>query len=279
MNSFRMGRESMQLKDRIAGKLTPPGARPWNISGDEVQLLAKMCGYHQALFNDKNTWCRLFEDRDLEVAEYERELQHYWDESYGFPLNSRVACPLINDTLEYFRMLTARGAGAGANLPSMKFKFTDGNTLMRLVSLLGIAKDPRMLTATNYAQSRNRQFRSAKMAPFSGNLALNLFRCNEAGGPFFNDQTHRVQVLLNEQPVNVTFCQDSFCNLLDFRRELLSQAGQCMVDKECNVAMGLAPGGGGRPGRPGSGAANLNPAHLLVALVAVIALKIGYTGL
>ena len=77
------------------------------ISG-EVQLLSKICGFHNALFKDNSTWCQLFAYEDLNVAEYERELQHYWDESYGFPVNSRVACPLINDTFEYLERFTAR---------------------------------------------------------------------------------------------------------------------------------------------------------------------------
>ena len=135
----------------------------------------------------------------------------------------------------------------------MHFKFTDADTLLRLISLLDIAKDPRPLSAAGYVQSRGRQFRTGRLAPFGGNLALSLFRCQEAGGLFFNDQTYRVQVLLNELPVNITFCQDTFCDPTDFRRELLARAGQCNVQRDCNLARGLGPRGN-RPGGPGSGA-------------------------
>ncbi|XP_038060002.1 multiple inositol polyphosphate phosphatase 1-like [Patiria miniata] len=274
---FKMSGDARQLRDRIAQKMSMPGSRQlFNISGDEVQLLAKICGYHLAMFNDNNTWCRLFDYEDLNVAEYQRELGHYWNESYGFPINSMVACPLINDTLEYFDRLAARGAGAGASLPLMKFKFTDENTLIRLVSLLGIAKDPRQLGFGNYAQSRNRQFRTAKMAPFGGNLALNLFRCESPQVLFFNDQTFRVQVLLNERPINITFCQDAFCDLEDFKRELMAQAGQCQVQEACNVAFGLNPDGT-RPGNRGGGggrgnASGITPSRLLIALTAMMAM-------
>ncbi|XP_022087423.1 multiple inositol polyphosphate phosphatase 1-like [Acanthaster planci] len=278
VRNFQRSREAMQLKDRVAKRLSVPGAQQlWNITTDEVELLGRICAYYLAMFNENTTWCRLLEYEDLNVAEYRRELEDFWDKSYGFPLNSRVTCPLINDTLEYFDRLSGRAAGAGVRTPLMIFKFADENTLLRLVSLLGIAKDPRPLMFNNYAQSRTRQFRTAKLAPFAGNLALNLFRCEEPQSLFFEDVTFRVQVLLNERPINITFCQDAFCNLRDFRRELMAKAGQCQVQADCNVAFGLNPDGS-RPG-PGSGggrgaASTVTPARLLIALAAIIVAKV-----
>ncbi len=283
VQAYQMGREVQQLTQKIVNKFTPAGAQqPWNISQSEVQLLSKICGFHNALFKDNGTWCQLFEYEDLNVAEYERELQHYWDESYGFPLNSRVACPLINDTFEYLERFTARKAMT--NLPVMSIKFTDENTLLRLISLLGINKDQQQLAANNYARSRDRQFRSAKMAPFAGNLAINLFRCQETGGIFFSDQTYRVNLMLNERPVNVTYCPNSLCDIDVFKSGFLKQAGQCMVDKECNRAMGIGQhghggngGGGGRNGAAASFAQS--PLNIFFALAAVVAAKIRYCGL
>ena len=116
------------------------------------------------------------------------------------------------------------------------------------------------------------------MAPFAGNLAINLFVC-QTGSLFFNDQTYRVQVLLNERPVNVTFCPDKFCDLNVFKEEMLKQAGQCQVDRDCSMALGLGPSG--RPGGPRGGATNLaqSPAQILFALFVVVIAKLGYGGL
>ena len=161
----------------------------------------------------------------------------------------------------------------------MNFKFTNADTLLRLISLLGISEDPMPLNAAGYGRSRNREFRTGKMAPFAGNVALNLYRC-QASGMFFTDEKFRVQVLMNELPVNITFCPDSLCDLDDFKRELLARSGQCNVQRDCNIAMGLAPPG--RPGGPGSGASALSPptAGLLLGtflsiLVAVFGHRVG----
>ncbi|XP_071808494.1 multiple inositol polyphosphate phosphatase 1-like [Asterias amurensis] len=280
VRAFQMGREMAQLTQKIVTKFTPPRAQPWNITQSEVQLLSKICGFHNALFKDNSTWCQLFEYEDLNVAEYERELQHYWDESYGFPVNSRVACPLINDTFEYLEGFTARNPNS--NLPVMSMKFTDENTLLRLISLLGINRDQQQLAANNYARNRNREFRSAKMAPFAGNLAINLFRCQEAGGIFFSDQTYRVNVMLNELPVNVTYCPNGLCDINVFKNGFMKQAGQCLVDKECHRAIRLGPNGGGGLGGGSRAAASSfaqSPLNVFFALAAIVAAKIGYGGL
>ena len=93
---------------------------------------------------------------------------------------------------------------------------------------MGLYNEPISLLASNYEDNINRTFRSAKMAPFAGNVAFALYRCNSG-----TDILHRVQLLINESPVKLDFCAGQFCTMDEFKTGIEIAIGACDIEDEC----------------------------------------------
>ena len=65
-------------------------------------------------------------------------------------------------------------------------------TLIPLLTLLGLFKDVDPLTSTNFATQTGRVFRSGRIVPYASNLVLVLYDCPEG---------LRLETRLNEQPL------------------------------------------------------------------------------
>ena len=48
-------------------------------------------------------WCNVFSNSDLQVLEYAEDLQNYWKDGYGYPLNYEQACPVLKDLITNFQ--------------------------------------------------------------------------------------------------------------------------------------------------------------------------------
>ena len=64
-----------------------------------------MCAFQQAWYNE-SSWCSLLTPDDLRVFEYKNDLEHYWTEGYGHPVNYMVGCNLMGDIINYLEQLT-----------------------------------------------------------------------------------------------------------------------------------------------------------------------------
>ncbi|XP_072022785.1 multiple inositol polyphosphate phosphatase 1-like isoform X2 [Amphiura filiformis] len=95
------------MQHRLIEKLSVPGSKEkFNLSRDDAVNIAKLCGYELALFNYSH-WCTLLSDEDLSVFEYKLDLKHYWNRSYGHPVNYCVGCNLVQDIINYFDQVTS----------------------------------------------------------------------------------------------------------------------------------------------------------------------------
>ncbi|XP_022080858.1 multiple inositol polyphosphate phosphatase 1-like [Acanthaster planci] len=223
-NEFRDGPEIGEVWLRVAQELAGPGEGTWDISREEVILLSEMCGYDRALYNDTETWCKLFELEDLYAPEYHSELKNYWNKAYGFSINYRISCTLAQDALNYLQ----DRVNSPLQSPLGNFKFAHSETIVPLVALLGLFDDPLPLVASNFRENINRTFRAAHMSPFAGNVAFALYGCTSDSAVTF-----RVQTLLNESPVQLDFCNGQFCSLEEFRTGLERAIGTCNFTEEC----------------------------------------------
>ena len=78
--------------------------------------------------------------------------------------------------------------------------FGHAETLIPLLSLLGLFRSQTDLTAANFTSQRRRLFRTSSFCPYSANLLLVLYSCGES------HPQHRLQLLLNEKPIPFPPC-------------------------------------------------------------------------
>ncbi|XP_033644412.1 multiple inositol polyphosphate phosphatase 1-like [Asterias rubens] len=227
-DTFSDGPEVGEVWTKVNQKLAPPGGKPFNLSRAEVILLSEMCGFDLAMHNDSNTWCKLFEQQDLYAPEYHSELKNYWNKAYGFSINYRISCELALDAINYLE----KRVTMPTSTPLGNFKFGHSETIVPLVTLMGLFNDPIALLSSNFDEHINRVFRAGNMSPFAGNVAFALYRCNGS-----SDTVHRVQVLLNERPVKLDFCTGQFCSLEEFKGGIERAIGTCDFKEECAAAL------------------------------------------
>merc|ERR1711879_470758 len=84
-----------------------------------------------------------------------------------------------------------------------KFRFAHAETIMPLVSILGLYKDSTPLMADwTEEQQENRQWKTSIISPFAANVQFILYECS---GDFM------VKVLVNEVEQVLPGCTDIYC--------------------------------------------------------------------
>ncbi|XP_072051239.1 multiple inositol polyphosphate phosphatase 1-like [Amphiura filiformis] len=226
---FVEGKEVAGMQHRLSQKLSVPGAREkFNISREEAIDIAKMCGFQLALFNHSG-WCNLLSDEDLRLFEYKQDLKHYWKRGYGHKVNYLVGCNLVRDIASYFGQLTT----GLADTPKGVFKFAHAETIVPLECLMGLYKDKRPLTATSYQDNHSRLFRTSWMTPFAANIAFVLFNCSSEADDANGLTKYKLQVFMNEIPVDLPFCRSGPCDLIEFSTHIRKVSGECNFNNTC----------------------------------------------
>lgn len=97
---FRNGPE-MQ---RVVGAVSKRLGYEQRLSFEDVHLMFAMCRFENAIHPDKTSpWCSVFCRDEVEVMEYDEDLDYYWTDGYGYPINYEQACPPVKDFLDHFR--------------------------------------------------------------------------------------------------------------------------------------------------------------------------------
>lgn len=103
-------------------------------------------------------------------------------------------------------------------------------TLLPLLTLLGLFKDSDALRSTNYAAQSQRSFRTSRMLPYAANLVFVLYDCG--GGDL------RLQPLLNEKPVSFPDWTDRGASMPlyeDVKRHYGELLRGCDFETECQL--------------------------------------------
>ncbi|XP_013878762.1 multiple inositol polyphosphate phosphatase 1b [Austrofundulus limnaeus] len=189
VEKFKHGEEMEALRRRTAEKLGLPLHR---LTPDLVEAAFFLCSYELSIKSVHSPWCFLFDESDAKVLEYKSDLKQFWKRSYGHLINSMSSCPLFH---HIFRTLDKAGrprrATEAAPEPA-SILVGHAETLLPLVSLLGLYKDQAPPTATNYQSQHGRSFRTSRIVPYAANLLFVLYDCRH--GP-------RLQLLVNETPL------------------------------------------------------------------------------
>ncbi|KAM7370285.1 hypothetical protein PAMP_009846 [Pampus punctatissimus] len=189
VEKFKQGEEMEGVKRRMAERLGLPYHR---LTPDLVEAAFFLCSYELSIKSLHSPWCFLFDESDAKVLEYKSDLKQYWKRSHGHVINSLSSCPLFHYV---FRTLDKAGRprrSSEASPEPASILMGHAETLLPLLSLLGLYKDKTPPTADNYNTQHGRSFRTSEIVPYAANLLFVLYDCQR--GP-------RLQLLINESPV------------------------------------------------------------------------------
>ncbi|XP_076024044.1 multiple inositol polyphosphate phosphatase 1-like [Genypterus blacodes] len=227
---FKWGEEMEGVRRRMAERLGLPHHR---LTPDLVEAAFILCSYELSIRSLHSPWCFLFDEDDAKVLEYKSDLKQYWKRSHGHVISSLSSCPLFH---HIFRTLDRAGRPRRteeAPPEPASILVGHGETLLPLLSLLGLYKDQTPPTAQNYNTQHSRSFRTSRIVPYAANLLFVLYDCQR--GP-------RLQMLLNETPVQFPGLDGQDAPLYrDVRANYRHLLDGCDFYKECEVK----PGGRG----------------------------------
>ncbi|XP_069015956.1 multiple inositol polyphosphate phosphatase 1b [Embiotoca jacksoni] len=189
VEKFKHGEEMEAVRRRMAERLGLPHL---SLTPDLVEAAFFLCSYELSIRAIHSPWCFLFNEDDAKVLEYKSDLKQYWKHSHGHVISGLSSCPLFHHV---FRTLDKAGRPRrSTDTPPEPASIMVGHaeTLLPLLSLLGLYKDQTPPTASNYHSQHGRRFRSSLIVPYAANLLFVLYDCRR--GP-------RLQLLVNESPV------------------------------------------------------------------------------
>lgn len=226
---FKLGPELRAVRNRVSEKL---GLDPNLLTPDLVEAAFFLCSYELAIKSLHSPWCQLFTLQDAQVLEYKGDLKQFWKRAHGHSISGLSSCPLFH---HIFRTLDRAGRPRRAtDAPPEPASILIGHaeTLLPLISLLGLFKDKTPPTAANYQSQHNRVFRSSSIVPYASNLLFVLFDCPR--GP-------RLQLLMNESPVRFPGLSQDLPLYRDVRATYRHLLDGCDFYRECEGRPNRAP--------------------------------------
>ncbi|XP_037397608.1 multiple inositol polyphosphate phosphatase 1-like [Pygocentrus nattereri] len=188
---FNRGPEMKRVQEKLADRLQIPYA---NVTMDGVEAAFYLCAYEFTILGVNSPWCQLFDEADAQVVEYSGDLKQYWKKGFGHDINSKSSCVLFHDL---FNRLSAVASQVRSDQPVSEVvtvQIGHAETLLPLLTLLGLFKDNTSLTSINFPSQLGRAFRCGQIMPYTANLLVALYDCPDGV---------RLQVRVNEKPVTL----------------------------------------------------------------------------
>ncbi|XP_076835096.1 multiple inositol polyphosphate phosphatase 1a isoform X1 [Brachyhypopomus gauderio] len=220
---FNSGAEMKRVQEKLADTLQMPYA---NITLDSVEAAFYLCAHEFTICDTVSPWCKLFDESDAQVMEYSGDLKQYWKRGFGYDINSKASCILFHDL---FSRLNTVASQTRRGLPVAELvtvQVGHAETLLPLLTLLGLFKDSAPLTSSNFAAQHNRVFRTGQIVPYAANLLVVLYNCSEG---------LRLQVRLNEHPLTLPGLGDPSPLFEDVRRQYAQLLQGCDQETVCKL--------------------------------------------
>lgn len=220
---FQHGDEVNEVLSKVTKKLT---MRKSALNTEDLKQIFLACSYELTMLHGtlSKGICSLFDKEDFVVMEYLYDLKQYYKRSAGHPLNYEIACTLLSDIYNSLKEAVDDEEDAYSGI----FRSGHAETILPIVTLLGVYLDDIKLTAENFKYMKFRKFRPACIAPFAGNLYFILYKCK--------DKQYKIQFYLNEKLVKLPCCEGmSDCDFEDFLKCYKDIVDECDLKKTCAV--------------------------------------------
>uniref|UniRef100_A0A7S4URH5 Multiple inositol polyphosphate phosphatase 1 n=1 Tax=Guillardia theta TaxID=55529 RepID=A0A7S4URH5_GUITH len=192
--------ESKEVQDVVARVGSKLGLKETSkeLKAKHVAAMFTLCAFEAGQMKESSRFCSLLDEDDMSTMEYWDDLKHFYKKSYGLAMNAGMACPLL---LHLVHVMKSRPPHKTAEL-----LFAHGETMLPLVTLLGLFQDPFQLNAsTPLHLRRTRKFRSGRIIPMAANIVFVLHSCRQDSS---SPQDLRVLVMVNERPVKLAACSE-----------------------------------------------------------------------
>ncbi|CAG8496448.1 4615_t:CDS:2, partial [Dentiscutata erythropus] len=221
LNSF-ISTISRRISDRL--KIQP------SLDPIHVDYIYRACSFAVSFSNKYDTWCSLLEKDDFLQLEYLLDLGYYYSYSYGYQLNTKLACRFFTSFVE-----SVESYLTGRSQVKSTLKFAHAETIMFLATMLGLYEDNYPLTAdTSPQQISSRKFRTSELAPFTANIYFEIYNCSTRYDTDPTFGTTLIQLMVNEKPTVIPKCIHIYCPWNIFK-QILSDAINCDFDNMCKL--------------------------------------------
>lgn len=220
---FKSSMEMDGVQKRMASRLQIPQNL---ITPDLVEAAFFLCSYELAIKSENSLWCNLLDEQDALVLEYKNDLKQYWKRGYGHDINRKSSCLLFQDIFKRLDQALYEHR-LGELTQAVTVQVGHAETLLPLLSLMGLFKDETPLMAENFARQHSRKFRSSQIVPYAANMLFVLYECVDG---------IRLQFFLNEKPMalpDIDHMAPLYSTVKDHYSDLL---GGCDFTKECQLA-------------------------------------------
>ncbi|XP_074105942.1 multiple inositol polyphosphate phosphatase 1 [Cotesia typhae] len=203
---------------------------------DKLKSIRATCAFETAWNeNSKSPWCELLSPNEFLIMEFSHDLKYYWIDGYGYPLTYQHACTAIGDMFKFL--------DSDHELKVSAY-FTHSGTILKVLSLLGIARDPNPLLHNSYNSSKDRLWRVSLIDAFASNLAFVSYDCqspepiksSKESVAEENDKTPSILVMHQERIVNLPECPKNFpCPLAVMKDKYPDEEDECQFEKMCEL--------------------------------------------
>lgn len=116
------------------------------------------------------------------------------------------------------------------------FRFGHSESLVPLMSILGLHKDSEDLRADNFHNMHYRKFRASTISPFAANIAFILHKCDSGKSQTSSTESFKVELLVNEKPVTFPFCKTELCPYRAVREKYMKYVESCDLNTLCKLS-------------------------------------------
>jgi len=111
--------------------------------------------------------------------------------------------------------------------PPIDISFGHAETLFPVYAALGLSNDSKPLLASDYKDNTHRKFHGSNIVPFSANLAIGLYKCD-------NSSEFVIKIFVNEETVEIPACGQTVCSYTDARK-YYNNLVDCNFEKLCDI--------------------------------------------
>lgn len=214
--AWQNGAQFQRMMSLVNDKLGLTGNQ--RLTARQVRTLWDICNFEQLWDMSRPApFCGAFSFEDNLMLEYFEDLDFYYNSGFGGPrrLFENMNCPLIQDMLDFLENDIGQ--------ERVRVYGTHSTAFQLFLVTLGVFGNDQPLTAANFAQQANREWKSSLISPMATNIAVVRYSCG-AG----NDDD--IMFLINEQPMVIPGCQtNGIC-----KSSFLRQRYQRFIGADCN---------------------------------------------
>ena len=164
----------------------------FTLTVEDAENLYNLCTFEHVSPTESNnsSFCEMIPRSAFALFDYEKDLSRYYSSSYPNKLGYELSCVLLQDLLSQFN----------SEKPAAALRFAHSETVLPLVTLLGINKDEDIMYTWDKEEFWSRATKLSEVDPFAVNLGFVLFKNFSSGDEI-------IKVYLNEREVKVPVCE------------------------------------------------------------------------